>query len=258
MGDAASAIDAASASAWLAAHAEDHTPTGPAADLNQYWYSAGTVAKLCSVVRQHALSLRAERLACAFVSTPSIFFALSAAERGACRVLDFDEALGEGEPGFVAFDYNHPEAIPSDLRGAFEMVVIDPPYITADVWRRYIEAARLLLREGGLVVATTVIENAPLLADGLGVRPHVWLPSIPHLPYQYAVYTNFDSPLLASPNPEVPDHDPAEFLKAATASDGGVTRGGEAEDRPIGGRAAYDFDEMVRRAEAEEAARGAA
>ena len=117
----------------------------------------------------------------------------------------------------------------------------------------------MLLRPGGLVVLTTVIENAPLLADLFGVRPHAWLPSIPNLPYQYAAYTNFDAPRLSKPNPEVP-HDPDAFLASASRD---TEQSSRDDERPIqasgaGPGGAYDFDEMVRRAEAEEEARRAA
>lgn len=95
-------------------------------------------------------------------------------------------------------------------------MVIDPPFITADTWRKYAETAKLLLAPGGRIIGTTIIENAPLLNDLLGVRPNTYLPSIPQLPYQYGVYTNFESPLLVVRNPEVPV-DPAEMLLAATA-----------------------------------------
>ena len=57
------------------------------------------------------------------------------------------------------------------------------------------------------------------------------------------MYTNFDAPLLQQPNPEVPDFDPAEFLKAATSTS---TRGGD-EDRPIQS-SNLSFDEMLQRA----------
>ena len=110
------------------------------------------------------------------------------------------------------------------------------------------------------MVLTTVIANAPLLAELFsGVRPHVWLPSIPNLPYQYAAYTNFDAPRLSKPNPEVP-HDPDAFLASASRGSEEASRD---DERPIqasgaGPGGAYDFDEMVRRAEAEEARRAAA
>ena len=199
---------------WLAAHVEDHT--GAAADLNQYWYSADTIDALLDVVREHGLG-QAEpngkaQLDVAFVSTPSLFFGLSEKERRNCRVLDYDEGLGDD---VIKYDFNEPTTVPDELRGAFRCAVIDPPFITADVWKKYAETAKLLLRPGGLVVLTTVIENAPLLTDLFGVRPHVWLPSIPNLPYQYAAYTNFDAPRLSKPNPEVP-HDPDAFLASAS------------------------------------------
>lgn len=250
-------MSAASATEWLEAHEEDHV--GSAASLNQYWYSAPTIDSLVSVVRQHVLTDRQPRhLSCAFVSTPSLFFALPKSERHTCRVFDFDRALGVGEPGYVFYDYNEPHNLPEDVQGAFECVVIDPPFITADVWRLYAEAAlKLLAPTGGLVMLTTVIENAQLLKELLGVRPNIYLPSIPNLPYQYGVFTNFDAPQLSQPNPEVP-HDPETFLAAAQSS-GGSTNAPSHEVRaneiPIkGAGASYDFEELIRRAEAAEAA----
>ena len=41
-----------------------------------------------------------------------------------------------------------------------------------------------------------------LLRELLGVRPNVFLPSIPNLPYQYATFSSFDAPPLALRNPE--------------------------------------------------------
>lgn len=251
------------ADAWLDAHEEDHT--GPAASLNQYWYSAATITALIDVVQEEAISAHGKhpsmaQLDCAFVSTPSLFFALSPSQRTRCRVFDFDTLLGEGEPHFVHYDFNKPRDLPQELCGAFKLVVVDPPFITAEVWRQYSETVRLLRGEGGSIILTTVIENAPLLDSLLGVQPRRFLPSIPNLPYQYATYTNFDSPRLAMRNPEVP-HDPDALIEAARCSSQSSRESKHVEaDRPINGAgAAYDFDEMVRRAEqAEAAAMGAA
>lgn len=202
------------ASAWLQANPEDHT--GRAADLNQYWYSAATIEVLCNAVRACCLQppQAIARLDCAFVSTPSLFFSLDKEERSRCRVLDYDSALGDGEPGFSFYDFNAATDLPAELHGAFACVVIDPPFITQEVWLKYAETAKLLLAPGGKVIGTTIIENASLLLEELGARPNTFLPSIPNLPYQYAVYTSFDCPPLHAVNPEVP-HDPTEMLAAA-------------------------------------------
>lgn len=42
------------------------------------------------------------------------------------------------DPGFVLYDYTKPQDIPETLRGTFDMVVVDPPFVTRQ--------ARLVLR----------------------------------------------------------------------------------------------------------------
>lgn len=223
--------------AWLDSHPEDHV-CASTANLNQYWYSTATISTIVAVVREHCLPSGP----CAFISTPSIFFTLEPSERASSRVLDLDEDLGRDEPGFVRYDFNEPTStLPAQLKGAFSSVVIDPPFITEEVWLKYIETAKhLLVPQGGLVLLTTVIENADLLQAELGATPHRFLPSIPNLPYQYALYTNFATERLAAPNPEVP-HDPDSFLAGARASSG--TREAEAPLRGKG--ASYDFEAMI-------------
>jgi len=172
------------------------------ADLNQYWYSAKTIAAINAEVSAQGGS-------CGFLSTPSLFFAAPPTERVHHAVFDLDEAfaaeeaLGGGR--YYKYDYRHPELRPSALQHTFDVVVIDPPFITREVWELYAQAARWLLKDGGKVIATTVYENADLLAELLDVRRQVFLPSIPHLVYQYSIYCNFPTTVLAAPNPEIPE-----------------------------------------------------
>ena len=53
-------------------------------------------------------------------------------------------------PNFVMWDFNHPMSIPEHLWHAFDLVLIDPPFITSEVWSKYAEATFLLLMPGGL------------------------------------------------------------------------------------------------------------
>ena len=164
----------------------------------------------------------------AFLSTPSIYFALSEAQRGAaapegapmggtgCRVFEYDTQW-DADPGFVFFDFNAPEGIPRALEGAFDMVVVDPPFITREVWEKYAVSAKKLLRPGptanggvytggaARLICTTVQESAPWMAELLGVKPVRFQPSIPNLVYQYHTFTNYESERLAKPNPDVPE-----------------------------------------------------
>jgi hypothetical protein len=82
--------------------------------------------------------------------------------------------------------------------------VIDPPFITREVWEKYATTARYLLAEGGRLICTTIRENAEMMnellqvsaveavcdagafasADILQVKPQRFQPCIPHLVYQ--------------------------------------------------------------------------
>ncbi len=58
---------------------------------------------------------------------------------------------------------------------------------------------------GGKVIASTVAENEALLSELLGTSACAFKPSIPHLIYQYNLFTNFQPTVLAEQNPEIPD-----------------------------------------------------
>ncbi len=86
------------------------------------------------------------------------------------------------------------------MHHTFDMIVIDPPFITHEVWRKYATTAKLLLKEGsdsegtragscapsmtvniiqllgsplGKVILTTVFENKDLLNELFGANPTV-------------------------------------------------------------------------------------
>lgn len=52
----------------------------------------------------------------------------------------------EKDPGFVKYDFNVPEDIPEELHHKFDMIVVDPPFITREVWEKYATAMRLLAK----------------------------------------------------------------------------------------------------------------
>ena len=47
-----------------------------------------------------------------------------------------------GHPNFCFYDFNDCGTIPENLRGSFDLCVVDPPFITEDVWRKYAEAVK--------------------------------------------------------------------------------------------------------------------
>lgn len=73
-----------------------------------------------------------------------------------CAV-QFDAKFATEGSKFVEFDFNKPENIPPELHGSFDFVVIDPPFITQEVWQQYAETTRVLLRSAGSKVLLTTI-----------------------------------------------------------------------------------------------------
>ena len=201
----------AAAADFLAGNAEK-------AVFNQYWYSHATIAAMVDAVAllPRAQGGRPPRVA--FLCTPSLFFAFPAALRAArgYALLDIDAAAFGGTPGFSALDFFAP-AVPPPLAGAFDAVVVDPPFITADCWHAAARTCRALvgaagdagaLGDGRALIATSVRENGPLLADLLGCVRARFQPSIPHLVYQYETFVSgFEPPVLNRLNPELPPPD---------------------------------------------------
>ena len=200
MAEAATAAADSSPSTFLSSHDEKLR-------LNQYWYSAHTIRAMVDEVE-----LLAGR--CAFLSTPSVFFSLRSPELiQRSRLLDVDEQWAP-HPSYVRFDFHHPHALPSSLHHQFDFVVIDPPFITDDVWRLYAEAALLLLVPPSSsppprVLLSSIPENEELLHSLLQVHLAAFRPCIPHLIYQYSFFINYKSTRLQQLNPEIDEEPPA-------------------------------------------------
>ena len=170
-------------------------------NLNQYWFSENTISVLISEV--NFLYYRGHyKIAC--ISTPSLYFSLSDEIRSTSKVFDIDTSF-QRDPGYVYYDFNLPENIPDSLHNYFDVVIIDPPFITREVWEKYANAIRLIRKPSAKIILSSISENASMLEELLQVHPCIFKPSIPHLVYQYNFYTNYESEILSSLNPEIPE-----------------------------------------------------
>mmetsp|Transcript_5092 Transcript_5092/g.5034 ORF Transcript_5092/g.5034 Transcript_5092/m.5034 type:complete len:186 (+) Transcript_5092:1-558(+) len=169
--------------------------------FNQYWYSDRTLKAL--VDEADELFLQGfTRIAC--LSTPSLYFSMTEKSRENSYLFDIDRAF-QRDKGFVYYDFNFPENLDPALEKTFDAVVVDPPFITRDVWEKYARAVKFLLKDGGRIVVSSIDENAQMLNELLNIEKQVFQPSIPHLVYQYSFFTNYNSPRFQEKNPEIPD-----------------------------------------------------
>eukprot|EP00758_Cryptobia_borreli_P007834 Tbor_TRINITY_DN5333_c0_g7::TRINITY_DN5333_c0_g7_i1::g.4763::m.4763 len=234
--------------------------------LNQYWYSAATIDTLCREIELRGrkvaflstpslfFSLKNE-----MVKAEAVLFEFDkqfgekiASEATMKAVRHLDEVL-EGTSGnngagntneselcrlretvgedakkkhFCYYDYNKSEQIPMQYMGYFDYVVVDPPFITQEVWEQYGKTIKFILDpkspggpdscgEGGQVLFTSVMENHCMLENVADRRLYVswYKPSIPHLTYQYYIFTSYNPPEkspLMTLNPEIHIHDAEE------------------------------------------------
>ncbi|RHY98280.1 hypothetical protein DYB37_008108 [Aphanomyces astaci] len=176
-------------------------------EFNQYWYSSATIEYLAKEI------LRSNPKCVAFLSTPSLYYACEELQKDATFaatssptfvLFDLDAAL----PRVVPYDFNDPTSFPghaaTEFEHVFDFVVIDPPFITEQVWTKYAESARHLLVPQGKLLLTTIAENHVFLDRLLSCTLRRYQPSIPHLVYQYGTYANYESVALDQLNPEIP------------------------------------------------------
>lgn len=72
-------------------------------------------------------------------------------------LLQFDPKFASEGDHFVPFDFHKPQDVPSELAGTFDFVIVDPPFITREVWELYAETIKLLLRSKESKILLTTI-----------------------------------------------------------------------------------------------------
>ena len=134
-------------------------------DYNQYWYSPYTIEKIIEdtvTLFNNDNNDNNNEVCLCYLSTPSLYFSLPEYLRKTSYVFDYDKKWSN-DRGFVFYDFHEPSNIPSDLIGKADYVIIDPPFITRDVWEKYADTAKLLIKKGnsldgeplGKIVCTT-------------------------------------------------------------------------------------------------------
>ena len=87
------------------------------------------------------------------------------------------------------------------------MVVIDPPYITREVWELNALAIKKVIKaEDGKIILSTLDENEGFIKELTSCDKITFRPYIPTLIYQFAFYTNYQSPEFGQKNEEIPEN----------------------------------------------------
>lgn len=108
------------------------------------------------------------------------------------------------------YDFNKPEEFDQKFNDYFDMVMIDPPFITEEVWSKYAVTIKKIIQKDengnmkGKILLSSIDENEKMLINlGLGVTKRTYRPSIPNLVYQYSFFSNYEADSLNQVNPEI-------------------------------------------------------
>jgi hypothetical protein len=168
-------------------------------EFNQYWFSEKTIEFILSQCQRNGTKI-------AFVSTPSLFFSASGELQEKSMLFDYDEIFTKKHKNVSKFDYrqfNEEDLKKQCLFKEFDFVVVDPPFITKEVWTEYAKFIRLIGKEDVKILGSSIEENKNMLNELLKLEIRNYQPSIPNLVYQYNFFSNYDDEELNKENSEI-------------------------------------------------------
>ena len=161
--------------------------------LSQFWYSESTAAALAAAVAAAVGEVAGgARVAC--VSAPTLYRALAKLPNIKATCFEFDQRFAAFGEDFRFYDYRAPLEVDRGLREAFDLVFLDPPFLSEECLAKTAVTARLLAKERGTpTVLCTGEVMAGLAARLLDLHMCAFLPRHENnLANQFRCFANFD------------------------------------------------------------------
>ena len=119
-------------------------------NASQFWYKDETARSLA----QQLLTGIDEDSAIAVVSAPSVYVAIRNILSEGTMVswpriclLEYDTRFEVVGSDFVSYDYQQPLRLPPELKGAFDRIICDPPFLSEDCQTKTALTVRYLARQ---------------------------------------------------------------------------------------------------------------
>ncbi|KAG9491999.1 EEF1A lysine methyltransferase 1 [Eleutherodactylus coqui] len=158
--------------------------------LSQFWYSDETALSLAKEAIE--ASGKNGRIAC--VSAPSVYQKLKGlvADDVTVYLLEYDRRFSVYGDEFVFYDYNNPLDLPERLlQHSFDLVLVDPPYLSEECLRKTAETIQFLSKGKILLCTGAVMED--LVTQILGLKMCKFIPKHNRsLANEFKCFANYD------------------------------------------------------------------
>jgi len=127
---------------------------------SQFWYTDACADALANAV--------IDKGRCAVVSCPTAHRALCRAGDAASVLFEFDERCGTDlGDRFCRYDFNEDfrTKIPSRFEGAFDVIILDPPYVSRDCLEAFWRFAAWLAKGDAVKLVLTSVVNRPWVGE---------------------------------------------------------------------------------------------
>mmetsp|Transcript_17453 Transcript_17453/g.24219 ORF Transcript_17453/g.24219 Transcript_17453/m.24219 type:complete len:223 (-) Transcript_17453:86-754(-) len=138
-------------------------------NLSQFWYDEQT----SQFVAEEALELcekktnNTSKIAC--VSTPSIFRALKklVPDDRNYFLFEYDKRFQVYGEQFVFYDVNDPQNLPSNFANAFDVILLDPPFLSEECFKKALQTLHYLAKPETNIIVLTGSVMGPLLLSSV-------------------------------------------------------------------------------------------
>lgn len=160
--------------------------------MSQFWYDESTQKAFGKLVKKIIKGFDDE-LRIALLSCPSLFPTIcSIADH--VKLFEFDEKFAKYGKDFVLYDYNlgDDEDYLKEHANAFDLIIIDPPFLSEECLRKSLMIVNRIKREKSLIVLNTGTIQKKLAQQNFLVEAVFKPKHKNNLANQFSTFSNFD------------------------------------------------------------------
>ncbi|XP_013396551.1 EEF1A lysine methyltransferase 1 [Lingula anatina] len=160
--------------------------------LSQFWYNDSTAFKLA----EEAKYVAGENGRMAFLSAPTAFKKLLEISPSSDAVLlEYDKRFAIHGDKYIFYDYKNPLDIPRDLEKAFDIVVVDPPFLSERCLKNTAETVKFIWKGKVILCTGEIMEE--YVKKYLGAEVCSFMPQHErNLANEFRCYTNYKTVVL--------------------------------------------------------------